>query len=495
VNPPRSLLIVALTAALILTACGSDDPPPAQTVPVAEREEPARSAPNIVVVMTDDQTTSTFNSEVMPYTYGLFEDEGVIATEAIASPPLCCPARAGFLTGQYAHNHGVTTNDPGYQSLKDPENTLPVWLQRAGYKTGLIGKYLSNYELVGDAQPAPGWDRWFSIMGYAGYQDFEVSDDGERIRPDGYASTVLSEQAADFVADSAGDDEPPFFLWLAYNAPHTVAPGSAEPCSGASPQPENAADYEPFAAAPLPEPASFDEADISDKGRWVSRRRPFDAADIAEITQRWRCTLASLQSVDRGVETVVDALEQSGELNETLIVYLSDNGYFFGEHRLPEDKRLPYEPALRIPMAFLPPGGAEQEGGELSTLTSNVDLAATFLDYAGAQPCADQAGTDCRALDGLSQRPALEGAEQPRAGDRAIPISLTESFTYDAIRTPGYLYMELRADRDGELPRRGAELYDLRADPDQLENLIATDRGGSAALRKRLARLLDRELR
>ena len=482
---PSAAVGLAVAAAL-LAGCGSDDPPPPQTVPVEERGEPPGTAPNIVVVMTDDQTVGSFTAEAMPFTHRLFSERGVIASEAIASPPLCCPARAGFLTGQYAHNHGVTTNDPGYQQLVDPGNTLPVWLQRAGYRTALIGKFLGNYEAEAGAQPAPGWDRWYSIMGYAGYSGFEVSDDGVRTRPEGYATAVLAEQAADFIADSSGADEPPFFLWLALNAPHTVEAGSPPPCDVAAPQPESNADFAPFAEAPLPRPPSFDEDDVSDKGRWVSRRPPLDPERIAEMTTRWRCTLASLRSVDRGVETVIGELERSGELGDTLVVYLSDNGYFFGEHRIPEDKRLPYEPSLRIPMAFLTP---DIEDPQPPALVSNVDLAPTFLDYAGAKPCADAAGKECRELDGISLRGVLGGLPMT---PRRIPISLTESFAYDALRTTHHLYMELRADRDGPLDRPSAELYDLRTDPDQLDNLIATDREGSAVLRGRLAAHLDR---
>ena len=440
--------------------------------------------------MTDDQTVGQFTPDVMPFTTRFFAAQGTVFDDAVAAPPLCCPSRAGFITGQYPHNNGVDANTPGYPLLRDPESTLPVWLRRAGYRTGMVGKYLNGYELVGGAEPAPGWDRWFQIHGYADYFGYEISDNG-RLSTAGsaardYSTRVLTREAVRFTRD-AGD---PFFLWLAYNAPHTLAGGYPPPCDGVSAQPPSKRAYERFAPAPLPHPASFDEGDVSDKGRWVASQGSLGDQAIDAMTRRWRCGLAALRAVDTGVRRLVASLKARGQLDDTVLVFLSDNGYFFGEHRIEDDKRLPYEPALRVPMAIrMPAGGAGEPPSHLGELVANIDLAPTILDLAGARPCA--AGGGCREPDGRSLVPLIESDPEAWPDDRAILLELDDGFTYHAIRTAGYLLTELTADRQGPLPHPETELYDLEGDPDELDNLAARAGSAPSALEASLHERLD----
>ncbi len=490
-RPPIALLLALL--ALALAGCGEDDPSPAPEPDRGAPEATAPARPNLLVVMTDDQTAASFNPEVMPQATSFFADGGTTFGEAISVPPLCCPARAGFLTGQYAHNHGVLGNEPGYPDLRDPGATLPVALQAAGYRTGMIGKYLNNYELVGGEQPAPGFDRWFATLGYAGYYDYTVSDDGEpRHYGDDlsdYSTSVYFRQAGKFAASAAADDEP-FFLWLAPNAPHTAEPGAGS-CTGRFAQPPDEAAYEEFADAPLPESDAFDEADVTDKPRWAKGSDPLDEADRAEIETAYRCALASVRAVDDGFGELVSKLEGEGLLEDTVVVFVSDNGLLNGEHRIFDDKRLPLEPALRVPLAIrLPPSLGADAPTESGALASTVDLAPTLLDYAGAKPC--DADGRCWRMDGRSLRPLLAGDEDRWPRDRGLPIELDDGYAYTAIRTPDYLYSEMTADRGGPLPRPIPELYDLRADPEELENLARSKDPEMEALRTELAERLDR---
>jgi len=469
-------LLAALGAGTVLYFAidGGDEP---------MRPDGPAPRPNLVVVMTDDMPVSMFETEGMPFTTEFFAD-GTVFKEGIAAAPLCCPSRAGFLTGRYSHNHGVVENTEGYATLEKANQTFPVALQDGGYRTGLIGKFLNGYEPVAGAEPAPGFDSWFAIYGSADYFGFQVSDQGELREESGYSTEVFASKAIDFTKEAARDDVP-FFLWLSLNAPHTVLEGSPPPCDGVNAQPPDAAAFERWANEPLPRPPSFDEPDVSDKPSLAAGPSPLSRQDLATATQQWRCARASLAAADLEIERFVTALAEQNQLEDTVFVFLSDNGYYNGEHRLTGDKRLPLEPALGIPMAIRL--GAELRQGSdppasVDELVSQVDLAPTLLDFAGAEQC-----KGCAAIDGRSLRPLLEG----RPGwpsDRAIPFALAEGWTYRALRTPGELYMELDATRSTTFDSPVPELYDLNADPDQLEAITdpADPRVGEMAERLEL---------
>ena len=277
---------------------------------------------------------------------------------------------------------------------------------------------------------------------------------------------------------------------MAYWAPHGSrhSPGSCDKAPAPAP-----GDRHLFEKEPLPRPASFDERDVSDKPSFVRELPRLSREQVKALRVRYRCTLASLQAVDRGVERVYEAFEAAGEINNTVFIFTSDNGYYFGEHRL-EGKSVPYEEAIRVPLAIRLPAALQPEGGtvrETSATTANIDLAPTILDLAGAEACTPD---DCRTMDGRSVLPLMLGDETWPA-DRAILLESQrneldgQSCRYRAIRTTDALYAEHASvldPRTGEC-RRAEEIerYDLAADPFELENLYPADRGSAEARSER----------
>jgi N-acetylglucosamine-6-sulfatase len=474
----RSWLLAALlglgavggAAILILLDGGGSDRPKAHPAPASDWGR--RDPPNLIVVMTDDQTLGSFTPEVMPKTLDHFERDGAIFDQAIAAPPLCCPSRAGFLTGRYAHNTGVIENDAGYGSLRAKRQTLPVALAEAGYRTGMFGKFLNGYRRARGARPAPGFTRWVANDGPADYFDFEVSDGGEVKEISGYSTAYFTRKAIGFARDAHAHDQP-FFLWLSYNAPHTVAPRYSTRCNGETAQPSRPALLEKFADAPLPRPPSFNERDVSDKPSLVREAGRLGPREIHELRLQWRCSLAAMRDADDQLARLLEYLRGSGELSRTVVVYLSDNGHYFGEHRLRNDKRLPLEPALRVPLAI---SVGETVGprtpSRIGELVSQVDLAPSLLDYAGVEPC--NGARPCRPMDGRSLRGLLESRAGHWPGNRAIPMRLADGWTYTAMRTPDSLYVEMTKARGRSFVPPEIEMYDLESDPDELHNLAGS---------------------
>lgn len=443
--------------------------------------------------MTDDQTLASFTPEVMPRTWDLFHDERSATFErAIASPPLCCPARAGFLTGQYPHNHGILANSPGYAELVDKPNVLPTWLDRIGYRTTMVGKYLNHYEAVAGSATAPGWDSWNVAIDYPAYYDYPLNQNGvvEQVGsgPRDYSTRRFTEIALEELRRGGRD---PAFMWLAYNAPH-IAPSKTKPCDGELAEPPDRDAYEEFAEAEPPRDPSFDEEDRSDKPRAIKTRTPLTPHEMEGITRRWRCGLATLRVLDGQIGRLADALEKADELERTVLVFVSDNGYFFGAHALEGDKRLPYSQSSHVPMAIRVGSRVSPEPPPptIGQTVSNVDLAPTLLDYAGTRPCIGD--RDCRELDGRSLRPLLEGRDQSWPSDRAVLMELDDGHTYTALRTDRYLYTEITADRAGELREPAIELYDLVRDPYELDNLATLEPEENSKLLDELAARLDR---
>ena len=499
VRRARSRLAVAAGALLLALA-------------ITAAANPARSGaggsaqrPNVIVIVTDDQTVAQLSPETMPETIEALADPGTNFSASVVSSPLCCPSRAGFLTGQYPHNSGVIDNEPGYAALTDKQSTLPAWLQAAGYRTGYTGRFILNYEReapvalpydsdAGYAAP-PGIEDWFGYVGsQTVYSGAAFSDNGTPVTAGtgatGYSTKVINRAALDFVR-GADADARPFFLMVTHLAPHssnTTAPG---PCGkGGLPIPEDAAAYRPYRNLALPKPESFDEQQIGDKPNWVATRPALGHSRRRDLKLGYRCALSTLSTVDRGVGELVDQLERQDELDQTAIFFTSDNGYFFGEHRIFLNKVFPYEEALRVPLlARIPPSllgpKARRDGQpeEVSALVNNLDLTATILDLAGARPC--NAAGSCRTLDGRSLRPLLNGKRPDWSRGRALLYQLGGNRTcgvipterglntfYDALRTARHTYVELdRVNKDtGICDRPEWELYDLEADPSQLRN-------------------------
>jgi len=426
--------------------------------------------------MTDDQTVDDLR--VMPQTRALLADPGTTFENSFVSYPLCCPSRSTFLTGQYAHNHGVVANagPDGYPRL-DETNTLAVWLQNSGYFTALVGKYMNGYGEEGSSAVPPGWSRWFALMGPSTYRfyDYTVSEDGVPVsygsEEADYQTDVIAAEAERILRSRVGAKEP-FFLAVTPVAPHLETRGGATVPPRPAPRHQGA-----FANEPLPSKPSFNEANVADKPAHVRKRPRLGKSGVEDIVETYRARLASLLAVDDLVGRLVGALTETGEIHDTVIVFTSDNGFFLGEHRLPKGKFLPYEESIRVPLIFR--GGGFPAGHTASQLVSNVDLAPTLLELAHATPR--------RVLDGRSL--ARFPLEPDQGRDRALLIEgarlNSSSPAYSAVRDERWLYVEY--------DQGGRELYDLKRDPYQLKSRHneRAQAGVRASLAARLARLRD----
>jgi N-acetylglucosamine-6-sulfatase len=420
--------------------------------------------PNILLILVDDQATNTFHSSLMPKAFRWIVKPGTKFTAGLAAPPLCCPDRAGILTGQYPHNNGVFSNVPGYATLRHKRDTLPVWLRRAGYRTGFVGRFLNGYVASAGYAPAPGFRTWFAYDLAPLYLHYTMSDQGTPrffggSRRD-YSTDVFTSRALRFIRDPSPK---PFFLWLAYNAPH-VAHTPSPHCKSFDPSPPDAASYRKFDRLRLPRPPSFNESDVSDKPNAIASLPTLDAPHIKDLIRRYRCTAAALSEVDRGINRIMHSLRHRRELRKTIVFYVSDNGYFFGEHRIGFGKSYPYEPALRVPYAVrVPPAYRSRHAPRRAEqIVSNEDIAPTILDYVGDVPAC--AGPHrCRTLDGRSLRPLIGGTGH-WPSDRGVLAELNaEGIEYAAVRTDRYVFTEYA---DGQ-----RELYNLRRDPWELDNV------------------------
>ena len=424
--------------------------------------------PNIVVVMTDDQ--AVVDMIALPQVRQLIGEEGVTFENSFAVFPLCCPSRATFLTGQYAHNHGVLDNKPplgGYTAL-DHAQTLPVWLQGAGYATIQIGKYLNGYEHHRTEVP-PGWTEWYGAVDLS-YYGGGVSVNGtvtrfpiESYQTDSYSALAQS------AIERFAPQEQPFFLWITPYAVHDGGPTELDDLPGGARTPGRAERHRGrYAFEALPQPPSFN----------VPRRAnllPLVPEQIEVLERRYRQRLEALLAVDEMVSSLVTSLANAGELDNTVFIFTSDNGWLHGEHGL-TGKKWFYDPSTRVPLLIRGPG--IPRGVHLQELAANIDLAPTILDYAEVAPPFE--------LDGRSLRP-LFGDPAP-IWDREFLIEnrgvLTPLPYWRAIRTPQYLYAEYPL-------AQVAELYDAVADPHQLTNLAREPEYALvvAALSQRIAAL------
>ncbi len=449
--------------------------------------------PNIVVLQTDDQTADSLR--FMPEVRRLLEKQGTTFTRYFASYPLCCPSRATYFSGQYAHNHGVEYNTAptgGFYAFRHIKTTFPVALRRAGYRTIHIGKYLNGYGRRNPKQVPPGWSDWEGSVDPFTYRyyDFVLNVNGRlrRFGPRAYQTNVYSQLAVEKIRSAARRHQP-LFLDVAFLAPHAVD----RETSGLDPEDQEAVgkphtrhgirypvpaprDFGKFVHARLPDRPAFDEAHVSDKPPNIRARPRFTPTEVTDIRRNYRFRLETLAAVDRAVRRIVHVLRATNQLDRTDILFLSDNGFFHGEHRVPYGKYLPYEPSARVPLVVRGPGIASDV--RTDALTSNVDLAPTILDLAGTKPL--------RRQDGHSLLPLLRDPHHAPPADAVLLESgpnVVGAPVYHAVRTARYKLVEYR---DG-----ARELYDLKHDPYELTNR-AGDRAFRAVERRlhhRLARL------
>ena len=504
VDQPRRLLLsgktwaaLVLLAACLLVGCGSSSKGEVADVGhgadsgTATSDEPVEQ-PNIILILTDDLADDDLS--YMPNLRSLLVEQGTTFENAFVTDSLCCPSRATILRGQYAHNHGILENGPpngGYEkfrSLGRQNSTLATWLQDAGYRTVLIGKYMNDYE---GTQVPPGWDDWHAVSG--NYTSYDLNENGKIVSYDPgsyYMTDVLADTAVDFIHDPDGHvpsfllPSRPFFMWLGTTAPHQPA----------DPAPRHA---NAFSDVSMPRPPSFDEGDVSDKPAWIRDNPPLDPEQIAYAEDLYRKRMQSMLAVDDMIGRLVGELRKSGELDNTYFFFTSDNGFHFGTHRLSVGKWTAYEEDISVPLIVRGPG--VPKGRTLEHLVLNNDFAPTFADLGGAEIPDFVDGRTLRPL--LSDDPPPTDdwrqafLEEAMAESAVAPASVTEEagprlLTGDvqpseevgrasplqkssvkeagrpalkAVRTRDHLYVEYE---NGE-----SELYDLEKDPYELDNV------------------------
>ena len=484
----------------------------------------SRDRPNVLVLMTDDMREDDL--QFMPNARRLIGGEGVHFTNSFAPHPLCCPSRASFLTGRYSHNHEVWSHVPpfGFPALHDDE-TLPVWLQRAGYRTSFLGKYLNSY---GDRPLAdggrslryvpPGWTDWRGSVDAVEtpeekngplegstyrYFDTTLNVNGRLEPHQGVYQTHLYSRITQDLLRRDARAAAPFFTYVSFTAPHSGSPVEPDDPVGVV-----AADGRKQTlrnpARPDYVKGRFDQLivrgpggeeardDIEDKPVYVRERAPLSTEEEDSLLVNYRQRAEALSVVDDEIANIMEVLRRTGELDNTYVLLTSDNGFFLGEHRRRQGKILAYEPSLRVPTLLRGPG--IPRGEERTDPFLTIDVAPTLLDATGAAAP--------KPLDGVSM------LDVARTGDRGWtrgvltdtgPIKVNsprleitdpvnvfgrvrELRVTTGVRTGRWTYLETAT---GE-----RELYDLRRDPFQWVNVV--DRPRYAGLVRLLAAEVER---
>ncbi|MEO8200406.1 MAG: sulfatase-like hydrolase/transferase [Gemmatimonadota bacterium] len=428
------------------------------------RPPPAPGRLNIVLILTDDQRSNTM--QYMPITMSLIGNQGVVFSNAFASTPLCCPSRASILTGLYTHNHHVITNFAplgGAPAFTDT-STIGTWLQNAGYRTALVGKYLNDYDKLRPwPYKPPGWNVWqaFKLPEYFNYNMVEGTTEVHHgFAPGDYSTDVLTAKAIAFIQSTP--DSQPLFLYFTPYGPHAPA----------IPAPQDAGSFNGL----LPwRPPSYNEADVGDKPTWVQGLPSVSQAKSDSNDAFRQRQIESLQSEDRAVGQIIQAMADAGRLDSTAIIFASDNGLAWGEHRY-FTKNCVYEECIRVPLMIRAPGIAPRMDSHLVEL---IDLAPTLAFWARLPaPPARVNGLNLGPL--LANPGAIWRTEILLEVLGRVPPPAPEAL-FSAVRTDHYLYSELTT---GE-----KELYDVQADPFEMNNLAGDP--GMAGVIAQLKALLD----
>jgi len=432
-----------------------------------------RRQPNILLVTVDDAARGDLR--YMPNVRRTLIDQGTTFPNAIAPTPICVPARASLLTGQYAHHHGavtITGEGGGFNAFKDGR-TLPTWLQRAGYDTMFVGKYLNGYGDSTADKPdtyvPPGWDEWRGSLDPTTY-DYSLARqnvDGKIRTTRRYNTDVFADDTDQLLAQPARR-KAPWYLWVNYVAPHFGGPVDRDDPlvkypnrprvpRTASPAPR---DRNRFEDLPLPRTPNMFERDVSDKPPpSPARVRTYDRVDRKIFREERQQRIEALQSVDRAVAGHVATLRRTGQLDDTLVVLTSDNGFVVGEHNI-EGKLWHYSEITGIPVVMRGPG--IPQGQTRPVAVTNPDLPVTFSAVAGADPL--------REVDGINVLAHL--GRDP--GTRVVPIeayqvnATSRAPLYTGVRVGPWTYVRYR--------RGGEEVYDHTTDRYELRNLAKVAR-------------------
>jgi arylsulfatase A-like enzyme len=447
---------LTITITVLLGACTSSSPHRGASRSI----RPASSRPNIVLVLTDDLSSNLV--QYMPHVQAM-EQAGTSLSHYFVVDSLCCPSRSALFTGQYPHNDGVFTNsgnDGGYATFErhgDAAKSFVVGLHAAGYRTGLMGKYLNGYRPTDHSDP--GWDEWdVSGNGYAEF-NYLLSENGTVQRygrsKDDYLTDVLSAKAGNFV-DTATQAGKPFALEVATFAPHR--PWVPAPRDDGT-----------FPVLRAPRGPAYGRVPTR-APQWLTKIPRLSAADGKLLDLGFRKRVESVQAIDALIGHLQQVLVADGVAQNTYVVFSSDNGYHMGEYRLLPGKQTAFDTDIRVPLVVTGPGVLP--GARVSAMTSSIDLSPTFAQIAGVAPTGEPDGTSLVAL--------LHGQPAPPDWQRAVliehhgpvtdpkdpdvqPIRSGDPPSYEAMRTPTALYVEYR---DGE-----REYYDLTRDVNELHNL------------------------
>jgi N-acetylglucosamine-6-sulfatase len=449
---------------------------------MAQSDQRKHVRPNIVFILIDDLRWDELGIAGHPFIKTPHIDriarEGARFRNAFMTTPLCSPSRASFLTGQYAHTHGITDNtDRSAASHKIV--TWPRLLHDAGYATAFIGKW----HMGNDDKPRPGFDRWVSFKGQGTYHNPPINEDGKSVQPSGYITDILSNYAVDFIRRR---HDKPFLVWLAHKAIHPEAmqnnDGSVDLSKSELFIPAER-HQNLYAGQTIPHRPNYGRAPEVKPAlqRQIGKLPPLGAATVTSneaILGRQR----SLAAIEEGVGEILKTLKETGQLDNTVIVFTSDNGYFYGEHGLSVERRLAYEEAIRMPLLVRYPK-AIKAGAVRDEFALNLDLAPTLLELAGvAVP---------NTMQGRSLVPLLTGKRTAWRNSFLIEYYTDTVFPrvlqmgYKAVRNQRWKYIHY-LELDGM-----DELYDLKADPYEMKNLLHQPGAAKtlAAMKQELERL------
>jgi arylsulfatase A-like enzyme len=417
--------------------------------------------PNIIFIFTDDQPYHT--TQYMPTVRDVLMKFGINFEKGFSTTPLCCPSRASILTGEYVHNHQVYTNtwpEGGAKKFNDT-SSYAVWLKDAGYRTAYLGKYLNDYDsLEPYGYVAKGWEEWDVFLGKnlhtdddtgnaQFYSDFSVSENGNVVEYNGakaiFGADLITRKAVDYISDKRDE---PFMLTMAYYNPHS--PYFWAERDDPQFRANAALQAEPY------RPPNFMEKDVSDKPQYLQDLNPIS---VEKIDISYKQILRSLLSVDDGVASVLNALDKTGLSEKTIIVYITDNGLTVGDHRFGLTKNCAYEACARIPFIVYAPSMFPARTDD--HIVGNIDLAPTFAELAGVTPPDN--------VNGMSLVPLLKDVNADWRDSILLEHWPTEDGVgskipeFYAVRNADWKYVEYCT---GE-----RELYDLKNDPYELENI------------------------
>ena len=476
-RPLRVVFALALVPTLFILSCkprihalvevkpaSAGDPPGGpRIVPAAEPTPP--KSPNIIFVLTDDLSLNLL--QFMPHVLKM-ERNGAAFTNYFVTDSLCCPSRSSIFTGEFPHNTGVFRNlepDGGYGGFNahgNEPNTFAVALQRIGYKTAMLGKYLNGYEPTRNGA-AMGWNEW--DVGGLGYPEFNyaLNENGKVVyygrKPRDYQTDVLSRTAVKFIQKSQGS---PFFMEIATFAPHTPY----------VPAPRDAYAFPGMRAPHTP---AFDASPDVNAPKWLTRFPPLSESDMISINRKFRMRARSVLAIDQMIGNLRAAVAEAGQEQNTYFVFSSDNGIHMGEHRLMPGKMTAFDTDIHVPLVVTGPGVAPAH--VIDEIVENTDLCATFAELAGAGVPA--------TVDGRSLVPFLRGEQVPEWRSLALiehhgPLNLLTDDddpdvppkrsgnppSYEAIRARDSVYVEYN---DGT-----REYHDYTSDPYELRNTFST---------------------